>query len=291
MQEYDICTQAIEDCLKNKRFTVARLYTEQKTLDMHIHDCYELYFARSGGNRFFIDDQWYTISSGDLFAINNYETHHVFENTDLPHERFIISIHPEFLEKLSTPTTDLAECFKREPYSEKENAPKPTHKVSLNKEEQQRLLHLLRKISSAEGYGTDVLENTAFSELMVLVNRFFALQKKGVPLPERSYHPLTEEIIRYLNQNVTRPITVSQVADHFFLSESYICRIFKKCTGTTINKYLTARRISIAKILLSNGANVTEACEGCGFNDYSNFIKAFSKATGISPKRYGKYNS
>lgn len=287
MREYAICTQAIEDCLKHKRFTVARLYSEQKTLDMHLHDCYELYFALSDGNRFFIDDQWYTISAGDLFAINNYETHHVFEDTGLPHERYVISIHPECLEQLSTPSTDLARCFQREP----DRKQKHIHKVTLNKEEQHLFLHLLRKISSAEGYGAEIVENAAFSELMVFVNRFFARRTEEIPLSECSYHPLTDEIIRYLNQNVLEPITIAQLAEHFFLSESYICRIFKKCTGTTINKYLTARRISIAKVLLSNGANVTEACEGSGFNDYSNFIKAFSKATGVSPKRYGKYNS
>ncbi len=29
---------------------------------------------------------------------------------------------------------------------------------------------------------------------------------------------------------------------------------------------------------------MTETCERCGFNDYSNFLKAFTKATGVSPK-------
>ena len=72
------------------------------------------------------------------------------------------------------------------------------------------------------------------------------------------------------------------------MSESYICRIFKSATGTTINKYINARRISIAKALLSDGANVTEAYEKSGFSDYSNFFKAFTKAVGISPKKYAQ---
>ncbi len=86
-----------------------------------------------------------------------------------------------------------------------------------------------------------------------------------------------QEIIRYINENVTKNITVKKLSEHFFLSESYICRIFKLSTGTTINKYITARRISIAKALLANGSSINNDYMECGFNDYSNFLKAFRK--------------
>ena len=81
-------------------------------------------------------------------------------------------------------------------------------------------------------------------------------------------------------------MTVEQLPENFFLSESYICRIFKQATGTTIGKYITARRISIAKAALSEGVGVNEAFERSGFGDYSSFFKAFTKAVGVSPKKY-----
>lgn len=61
-------------------------------------------------------------------------------------------------------------------------------------------------------------------------------------------------------------------------------------TGTTINKYVTARRISIAKALLAEGKNVSEVYGSVGFNDYSSFLKAFVKLVGVSPKKYAKFN-
>ena len=85
-----------------------------------------------------------------------------------------------------------------------------------------------------------------------------------------------DDILNFINQNISQPITVEQLAGQFYLSESYICRIFKSATGTTINKYITARRIG----------NVMEAFERSGFTDYSNFFKAFTKAVGVSPKKY-----
>ena len=95
-----------------------------------------------------------------------------------------------------------------------------------------------------------------------------------------------DDILAYINLNIGQPITVEQLAEHFFLSESYICRIFKQATGTTVGKYITARRISIAKAHLNEGASVNEAFEKSGFGDYSNFFKAFTKAVGVSPKKY-----
>ena len=100
------------------------------------------------------------------------------------------------------------------------------------------------------------------------------------------YNHQMDDILTFINQNISQPITIEQLAGQFYLSESYICRIFKSATGTTINKYITARRISIAKAVLNENSNVMEAFERSGFTDYSNFFKAFTKAVGISPKKY-----
>ena len=53
---------------------------------------------------------------------------------------------------------------------------------------------------------------------------------------------------------------------------------------------ITARRISIAKSLLSNGLNINDVYIKCGFNDYSNFLKSFKKASGVSPKKYSTFS-
>ena len=78
-------------------------------------------------------------------------------------------------------------------------------------------------------------------------------------------------------------------AFHFYLSSSYLCRIFKDSTGTTINQYITAKRISRAKVLLAEGHPVAEDSSLCGFGDYSNFLKAFTKIVGISPSKYAAF--
>lgn len=281
MEELYSCQQAMENCSSTQTFAIAHLYKEEKTMDMHIHDCHEIYYSISGGKQFLIDNKIYTIEPGDIFIINQYESHKITQVDKMVHERIVLSIHPEYTRRLSTAQTDLDACFS-------DRAEGFSHRIPLNKEQQNRFLYYISKITDAGGYGQDLVEQTAFTELLLLINGAV----RTIHLPEaaesRTYNHQVDDILAYINLNIAFPITIEQLSGEFFLSESYICRIFKSATGTTINKYISARRISIAKSLLRDGASVTEAYEKSGFSDYSNFFKTFTKAVGISPKKYAQ---
>ncbi len=281
MNELYSCRQAIEQCELTHTFAIAHLYKEEKTMDMHIHDCYEMYYSVSGGKQFLIDNRLYTIEPGDLFVINQYESHKITQADKTTHERIVLSIYPEYPKLLSSDQTNLDACFSARPASF-------CHKISLNKEQQNRFLYYINKITGAAGYANDIYEQTAFMELLALVNSLFAVSHVPVAVNNCVYNHQVDDILAYINANITAPITLSQLSEAFYLSESYICKIFKSATGTTINKYINARRISIAKAFLGEGCSVMEAYEKSGFGDYSTFFKAFTKAMGISPKKYAQ---
>jgi len=287
MKEFGSCKAATESCISQKYFAISHLYFEEKTMNVHIHDCYEIYYSISGGKQFLIDNKAYKIEPGDVFFINQYESHYLTQIEQAEHERIVISVHPEFIKEISTPSTELDYCFTH-------REPGFSHRVSLDKSQQQRFLYYIHKITSLSGYAVDVLERIAFTELMVFFNKEFYASKKLEEKAENfsyQYDQQVNDILEYINQNISAPITIQQLAEHFFLSKSFICRIFKQSTGTTVNKYLTARRISIAKSLLSEGVSVNEVSEQCGFLDYSTFLKSFTKTVGVSPKRYAMYNN
>lgn len=279
MEEVTSCKTAIENCKLTKTFAIAHLYKEEKAMDMHIHDCYELYYSISGGRQFLIDNRFYSIAPGDLFIINQYESHKLTQIDNSVHERIVLSIHPDFVKRISTAQTDLDYCFtNRDGHFQ--------HKVSLNKSQQKRFLYFINKMTSAKGYAHDIVEQSAFMELLVMINALSNANETADTENVHKYSHQVEDILAYINRNIGQTITVEQLAENFFLSESYICRIFKQATGTTINKYITARRISIAKAHLNEGDSVNEAFVKSGFGDYSSFFKAFTKAVGVSPKKY-----
>jgi AraC-like DNA-binding protein len=285
MEKFTSCKAAISECLKTKYYAIAHLHKEEQTMDMHIHDCYEIYYSISGGKQFLIDNRFYDINPGDLFIINQFESHYLAQINNMVHERIIISIHPDFLKEISTIKTDLNYCFT-------ERNQVFNHRISLNKEQQYRFLYFIGKITTLNEFGSDILERVAFMEMMVMINSLFINNHRAeIADANFQYNQQVQEILTYINQHITDAITVEQLAEQFYISTSYICRIFKAATGTTINKYINARRITIAKSLLTMGLGVNEVCEKCGFNDYSNFLKAFTKAVGISPKKYGQYSA
>ncbi len=287
MKEYSSCKPAVESCIKDKYFAIAHLFFEEKTMNIHIHDCYEIYYSISGGKQFLIDNKSYKIEPGDLFFINQYESHYLTQIDQAEYERIVISIHPDFLRSLSTGKTELDYYFTH-------REPGFSHRISLDKAGQQRFLYYIHKITSLSGYAEDVLEKLSFTELMIFLNKEVHQRQEKEELVESFHYQYDQQvnsILEYINQNIGEPLSIQQLAENFFLSKSFICRIFKQSTGTTVNKYLTARRISIAKSLLSEGISVNEVCDRCGFLDYSTFLKSFTKIVGVSPKRYAMYNN
>ena len=205
----------------------------------------------------------------------------------LEYERIIVSIYPEYLKQCCSTHTDLNCCFTRRNTNF-------GHKLSLSQEEQKRFLYFIHKLSENEGYGQDILDHAVFLQLMTFLNGIF-LRNCDHDLPQHepagSHHEHMDAILSYINQHIAEDLSIERLARHFYISTSYLCRIFKSETGTTINKYITAKRITLAKSYLSEGYSVTDACIRCGFGDYSNFLKSFTKAVGISPKKYAQFSA
>lgn len=286
---YNSCQAAIQSCLDTKTFAVAWMYNDEKTMSIHIHDCHEIYFSISGGKQFLIDNRVYEVAPGDIFFINQFESHHLAQIDQMTHERIVISVHPEYLKQLSTPQTDLNHCFtcRDTPFG---------HKITLSEEQQKRFVYYVHRLAEHKGFGRDVIERAVFAELMASLNYIFITRcdnggtAGSAPRDSAGAHSeRIDEILSYINQHLAEELTIPVLASQFHFSSSYLCKIFKDTTGTTINRYITAKRISRAKTLLANGYSVAETGNLCGFGDYSNFLKSFTKVVGVSPKKYASY--
>ncbi len=283
---YDSCQSAIRSCVETKTFAVARLYNDEKTMNIHIHDCYEVYFSISGGKQFLIDNRVYEFGPGDIFFINQFESHYLSKIDQTSHVRVVLSIYPEYLRRFSTEQTDLNHCFTcRDSVW--------GHKRSLTGDQRKRFMYFIHKLSQEREYGQDVLDQAVFAEMMTFLNQVFLAcpdpARDGVRGIPGSRHSQIDDILDYINQHLSENLGIQMLASHFYLSSSYLCRIFKDSTGTTINQYITAKRISRAKVLLAEGHPVAETSSLCGFGDYSNFLKSFTKAVGVSPKKYAAF--
>ncbi len=102
-----------------------------------------------------------------------------------------------------------------------------------------------------------------------------------------------EELFRYIDKNYVTIESVEQVADYFNYNYSYISRLFKKVKGKSMNRYITEKRIELAKQTIASGAHftLTEVGEICGYRDSKYFSRVFKSETGLTPMEYKKENA
>ena len=90
-------------------------------------------------------------------------------------------------------------------------------------------------------------------------------------------------ICEWINENCTRQIRVSDVAEHFNYNEDYITRMFKVHYSAGIKSYIDASRLKkIRELLLSTDKKIKDIAEECGFEDSKSFQKFFKYHEGMS---------
>lgn len=91
----------------------------------------------------------------------------------------------------------------------------------------------------------------------------------------------------YIQDHMTEPLTVDQLAGLVYVSKSYLSRIFKKQTGMTLIEYQRQARINSAKtMLVSSEVSIEEISYIIGYNSPKYFCRAFRDCTGKSPREY-----
>ena len=94
-------------------------------------------------------------------------------------------------------------------------------------------------------------------------------------------------VIDYIYDNLHQPLTVKIIADNIGISETYLSKLFKKETGTSVSAYIRSRRIEAAQNMLKfSDYSYEEISNHLCFSSQSHFTSIFKKETGCTPKVY-----
>lgn len=105
----------------------------------------------------------------------------------------------------------------------------------------------------------------------------------------RTYNREIAKVIKYIEENYSKKISLQMVAAVVEMSPTYICSLFKKEVNVNISEYIMQMRIEKAKDMLSNSNMKTyEIAERVGFSDESYFSRSFKKITGNWPNEFKK---
>lgn len=88
-------------------------------------------------------------------------------------------------------------------------------------------------------------------------------------------------------ENYREELTLDGLADIAGMSPSSFSRFFKKSTGKTLSEYIIDVRLGhAARELADSTKTVAEICYESGFNNVSNFNRAFKSHRGCTPKDF-----
>ncbi|EJN01368.1 AraC family transcriptional regulator [Phyllobacterium sp. YR531] len=95
--------------------------------------------------------------------------------------------------------------------------------------------------------------------------------------------------MRFIEENITQPLNVSEIARSVAMSPSHFAHRFSEFASVTPMQYAKLIRLEKARLLLiDDNVAVNIAAEHSGYASASHFSRDFRKQFGISPNRYAK---
>lgn len=260
-----------------ENFRLFHLRTQQtKPVDYHYHEFCKLLLLVSGRGSYVVDGQRYLLQPGDGVLIGSRSVHRPELEQDVPYERIIIYISPDFLTQSSTGECDLLQIFSGQ----------QGHVLRLNPNSRKRIFDMAAELEgelSSQEYGREILSSTALLRLLVEIGRRLQRKDLQAPQPVMPQNSRILDIMRYLDVHLAEDLDIDSLAEGFYISKYHMMRLFHRETGMTIHNYLTQRRLLRAKDLIAGGMRATEACYRCGFRSYSSFTRAYGKHFGTTP--------
>ena len=247
-----------------------------RTMEFHAHDFLELYYFLDGSVTYYIEDQVYDLCPGDLLIIPAGKMHRpVIANEHAAYERMVLWITPQYLQSIDSPAGDLQKNLQK--------VGEHGYCVPFRGDETVFVTALLKKLLYMQKNDTDPKFCAGAVELYLwTIFRSYGV----IDTTHRNETQVIPQVIRYITEHFSEPLTLEDIAAEFFVSKSYLNRHFKAYTNSTVYAYIMALRLIHARRMLRDGIPAVEAGRECGFSDYSTFYKAFKTQTGLSPQQF-----
>jgi len=235
----------------------------------HWHEVIEIYFVLSGGIHLLCNGRTKWIYAGEAAFVNWCEPHKSLAFLDGTHH-YILQFDLKLLKTLNLNYSGV----------KFENFPGPDAEIK------NTLEHIIGEFEAKErGYWSIVT-----GELYCLLGY---LDRKGLFVCDKRVwdNSSIEKVwfmLEYIHAHYQENVTLDCLAARMGISVSYLCRLFKKMTGTTIMDYTRRLQFAEAIDLISQGVSVTEASWQVGIRDYNYFSRLFKKKMGQAPTQYLK---
>lgn len=233
--------------------------------DSHCHITYEILIVISGNITAVVENQKYELSANDLLIIPPLKYHNIYSENNMIYKRLTILFKDSFIPK------EISQKF--------------IENTSVNHAFSHNSLMFLTDslIHTLKHHNTD-----EFVPLMdsIIIQIFYTLIGKRTSIKSGENNEQLQSIIKYIDDNIKKNITLDDISRAMFLSKSLICHFFKAEMKISVKQYILQKKMNLAAQELKNGNPATKIAEELGFKNYSNFYKVFKNIFGVSPSSF-----
>ncbi len=235
-----------------------------------------------------IEDKVFTVQEGDIVVINNIERHRVTYSPETPLYETVFHFAPSLIWSKENSYFDHS-YLKLFLYQGVRFFNKPELDPS-TREIVAALIHdMVEEYARQQQYFELMIKSKLLTLITHLIRCCGIDSEDGDAYLHRKKNIERIEILTYINANFAENITLTSLAQHFFISPSYFSDFFKKNIGINFVEYLNRTRITeAARLLNENRLNSTQTAFAVGFNNMASYYTAFKKLTGKNPGQYRK---
>ncbi|MGL5435551.1 MAG: AraC family transcriptional regulator [Lachnospiraceae bacterium] len=247
----------------------------------HFHIFYEIMIPLSPKSYHFVEGKRYDLVAHDIVLLPPSILHQTEYQPGPPSDRIIIGfMYPGQKNFYADGYNEILSIF---------NNTCPV--LRFHREQQNILFQKLNEITeiSRNVQSTNVrhlMIHNKFSEFLFLL---YSLKERShyVPNIENGIKEKIYTITNYIYTHYSEDISLTSLANTFYISSYYLSHRFKEVTGYTVVQYIQLTRIKNAQYLLLNTElKITRISEKIGFTSFSQFNRVFRKFCDMSPSGF-----
>lgn len=259
---------------------------------LHTHHKLEISCITHGCGQYHIGNKLYDLQTGDVIILNNTEPHGIILSEGAQLGNMVIHFEPSFI--WNSLSNDLDYNFLLIFFERGANF---SNRLDRANPATPRIFNLIQEIA---GEFTEqklcyeliikIKLQTIFAEIIRNYD-YIDLNKAVKPLPERDIIQMNT-LLFHIDSHLESDLCLSDLAAIVHVSPAYFSTIFKKYNGVSPVEYIVHKRVQRAiELIRTTPMNLTEIAMSCGFNNGTNFYKAFHKVTGRTPASYRRTES
>lgn len=250
---------------------------------VHHHNGYEFFLHVRGGGLYRLDQQVFTLQPYQLLIIRPQQIHGPLSRQPLVNfERLLIQVSENVLSQLHFHGTSLRNIVEQHCSREQEQ-------ILLTPQDYLQLKSLMELVPPAREIASVAARSEALGYLTVLLSRFCrsmdAARQHDEPAGSDG---LMAQVRDHILAHFMEDCSLESLSARFSISKYHLSRRFSETYGIGLHQYVLQCRMAYARKLIRQGDPMMLISYQCGYNDYSSFVRAFTRFYGANPRAWRK---